>query len=122
MLLNSFFFIDKIEIADEQIRASLRIEKDHSIFVGHFPGQPVVPGVCMIQMVKEILEQNLKVKLLMSEANNIKFLSVIDPTIHHLIDAFISIEENENELVKVNAVLSRPATVFFKMKATFKVI
>jgi 3-hydroxyacyl-[acyl-carrier-protein] dehydratase len=120
MLLNSFFFVQQMEVTDGQLKASLRIEKDHPIFTGHFPGQPVVPGVCMVQMVKELIEQNLNSKFMMTEADNIKFLSVIDPAVNDLIDAMISIEKNQDGSVKVNSVFSSPSTIFFKIKASYK--
>ncbi|MEJ0079486.1 MAG: hypothetical protein WDM78_00620 [Puia sp.] len=33
---------------------------DQAIFSGHFPGQPVLPGVCMMEMVAEVLGVYLK--------------------------------------------------------------
>ena len=57
MLLNDFFTISDKVTSETEIWAELFINANHKIFEGHFPIQPVVPGVCMMQMVKEILEQ-----------------------------------------------------------------
>jgi 3-hydroxyacyl-[acyl-carrier-protein] dehydratase len=57
MLQGDFFIISKIETTEAEIKAELIINARHKIFEGHFPGQPVVPGVCMMQMVKEIIEK-----------------------------------------------------------------
>ena len=55
MLLNDFFTInDKVSSATE-IWAELFINADHKIFEGHFPNQPVVPGVCMMHMLHNFL-------------------------------------------------------------------
>ncbi|MEP7278535.1 MAG: 3-hydroxyacyl-ACP dehydratase, partial [Bacteroidota bacterium] len=56
MLAGSFYTIVSPVIEPENIRAILKINPDHAIFKGHFPGQPVVPGVCMMQIVKELME------------------------------------------------------------------
>ena len=56
MLLGDFFEISDINNAENgSIEALIKINKDHAIFNGHFPEFPIVPGVCMIQMVKEIV-------------------------------------------------------------------
>ena len=58
MLLNNFFTInDKVSSATE-IWAELFINADHKIFEGHFPNQPVVPSVYIIQIIKEIDEKS----------------------------------------------------------------
>jgi len=121
MLLNSFFFIESIEYTNEVVRASLRLEKEHAIFNGHFPSLPVVPGVCMIQMVKEILESQEGKRLLLGEAPNIKFLSVLTPYENELVDSSISIDERLGDnLMKVSATINAGSITFFKMKATLK--
>lgn len=120
MLLNSFFFIENIECSNEVVRASLRLEKNHSIFEGHFPNLPVVPGVCMMQMVKEILERTEGKQLLIDDAPNIKFLSVLNPVENALVDSSISIDGKENGNLKITATITAGAVIFFKMKATLK--
>lgn len=123
MLLNSFFFIDHLEHSNEVVQALLRLESSHPIFKGHFPNIPVVPGVCMMQMVKEVMENLEGKQLLVADAPNIKFLSVLDPNEKRLIDASISIDERvgDNQL-KVSATISKDAVIFFKMKATLRIL
>ena len=53
MLLNDFFIIDDWQPGNGLARAILRINWGHPIFEGHFPGRPVVPGACLLQIVKE---------------------------------------------------------------------
>lgn len=118
MLLNDFFNIRKLESADGLLKASISIDKSHKIFEGHFPTIPIVPGVCMMQMIKEIIEQKLNRKLMLTEGDNIKFLSVINPTQHSEVDADIQYQEESEGSVKINATLFAGAIIFFKIKAT----
>jgi 3-hydroxyacyl-[acyl-carrier-protein] dehydratase len=119
MLHNTFFKILKEEPAAGAVKALLSIDKDHAILKGHFPGQPVVPGVCMMQIIKELVERQTKRSLQLAGAENMKFLSVIDPNQNHEIEASVSFSEN-NGIISLNASLFSGAVIFFKLKATLQ--
>jgi 3-hydroxyacyl-[acyl-carrier-protein] dehydratase len=47
-----FLFVDKIiGITDTGARASLTIKPDFSFFEGHYPGNPIMPGVLLCESV-----------------------------------------------------------------------
>ena len=47
-----FLFIDNIlEITDTGAKASLAVRKDFSFFEGHYPGNPIMPGVLLCESV-----------------------------------------------------------------------
>ncbi len=54
MLINDFFTVTSLSGEAPSFRALLTVNARHRIFDGHFPGQPVVPGVCLMQMVQEV--------------------------------------------------------------------
>ncbi|MBT1699711.1 3-hydroxyacyl-ACP dehydratase [Fulvivirgaceae bacterium PWU4] len=119
MLHNTFFKILKEEPAEGAVKALLSIDKDHAILKGHFPGQPVVPGVCMMQIVKALVERQTKRNLRLATAENMKFLSVIDPRQHQEVEASVSFSEN-NGVISLNASLFSGSVTFFKLKATLQ--
>ena len=45
----------------------------------HFPDNPVTPGVCLLQMATEMLEQKYAKRLLLCKAKSIKFKKIIGP-------------------------------------------
>lgn len=55
------------------------------IYAAHFPGEPITPGVCIVQMGKELVEELLSeqrstpCKLMITKVKNVKFLSIISP-------------------------------------------
>ena len=55
------------------------------IYQAHFPGEPITPGVCIVQIGKEVIEDllleqsSVSRRLEIIKAKNIKFLSVISP-------------------------------------------
>lgn len=124
MLLNNFYEVKEQSASQAESRTTISaqvvIHKSHPIFSGHFPGLPIVPGVCMIQMVKEIFETHLKAPLLLSSAGNIKFLSVINPEKNNELNVEISFTENSGHY-EMDARLYSGDITFFKIKGIFSV-
>jgi len=118
ILLGDFFKVVSLETEEGSINALLEINAGHRIFEGHFPNQPVVPGVCMMQMVREIVEQVLNKKADLSAAAEMKFLAVIDPTQNKIINATIKYSTEEGK-VKVVASLFKDQLVHFRLKGSF---
>ena len=79
MILNNLFLLDKLDLQENKLEALVHIDEQHEILRGHFPQQPVVPGVSMIELVKELLEQGLQCKLMMQQSSVIKFLTMFAP-------------------------------------------
>ena len=78
MLKDHFYQLSAIHHQDDTITAHIQLNGEHEIFQGHFPGQPVVPGACMLQMVKEILSDVLNQPYQLKKAANLKFLVPVD--------------------------------------------
>jgi 3-hydroxyacyl-[acyl-carrier-protein] dehydratase len=119
ILLNDFYtLIEKVD-ASGVVTAKISINKTHRIFDGHFPGLPVVPGVCMLQIIKEIMEVSSGRELKITGADNMKFLSVINPEQNNLVEAVINYTEAPDKF-SINATLFAGTTTFFKLKATLQ--
>ena len=119
MLLNNFFFIDSITQEDEKIFATIHVEVAHSIFQGHFPEQPLVPGVCMLEMLKSVLENALNVSLLMQTASSIKFLNMFIPTASVNASFEITCKKNDDEKFVVQATLKNEESIYLKFQGVF---
>jgi len=121
ILLNDFFTINNKESSDTEIWAELFINADHTIFEGHFPNQPVVPGVCMMQMIKEILEEVIGKETNLINAADMKFLAVIDPQKNNLVHASIKYTVPENGIINITASIFKDDLIHFKCKAQLQV-
>jgi len=119
MLVNDFFTISKLEEEGFEIRAELVINANHKIFEGHFPGHPVVPGVCMMQMVKEIIERVVAEKTNLVRAGEMKFLAIINPKENNMIRATLKYNIEENGNMAVSATLFKGSLINFKFKGLF---
>ena len=121
MLQGSFYTVVNNQSNGSSVNALLELNPEHHIFDGHFPQIPVVPGVCMMQMVKELVEDFTGQRLRLSKAEHLKFLTIIDPRQNKLLEVDISISSNTSPNIQVTAAFSRQETVFFKFKGGFVV-
>jgi len=119
MLLNDFFTIENIETTDTEVKAELLINPGHKIFEGHFPGQPVVPGVCMMEMVKEVIEHVTGKKTKLVKAQEMKFLAIIDPSRNNRINAVIKYNAGEDGSLNVVASCFKDELIHFRFKGLF---
>lgn len=78
-MLDNFYSLNSISTEGTQTTALITINKKHEVFQGHFPGNPVTPGVCMMQIIKELTEKVVDKKLFMQSSSNIKFMALINP-------------------------------------------
>ena len=53
LLKNSLYAIEGQETADGAVCYDIRLHPDHTIYKAHFPGEPITPGVCVIQIAKD---------------------------------------------------------------------
>lgn len=120
MILAGKFFTVKQEEKQDGSYVIL-FDHAHPIFSGHFPGQPVVPGVCMIQIIKELLEGRGNAKLQLQQADHLKFLAVINPLETPEVNVSMEINEDENPLV-VSGKIYRNELVFLKFKMGFTIV
>ncbi|MDB5122903.1 MAG: FabA-like domain protein [Mucilaginibacter sp.] len=112
------FTITKIEHQNTSVRARLDINKDSEIFRGHFPGQPVVPGACMLQIVKDVLETALNIQLQLKKAGHLKFVSMIDPRVAREVQMEIDYKLSEEEIAVIASLIC-DAVVCFKFQGRF---
>ncbi len=103
----------------ESIDATISINESHPIYGGHFPGHPITPGVCQVSMVREILEEETGIPLMMSAAKLIKFTAIHEPGVDPEINAAISFSR-KGEHWEVSAHLHKNEKVFLKFKGEFK--
>jgi 3-hydroxyacyl-[acyl-carrier-protein] dehydratase len=120
MLQNNFFSIkDKTDIENGYIY-TIELIKSHTVYQGHFAGNPVTPGACLMQIIKELTEDALGKSLFIDEIKNAKFLYVINPADFPLVDVHIVFKEQEKGLVSVSTVLKKDSTIFGKTIILFK--
>lgn len=78
-MTNELYQIISCQEEADSITCTIRYNRENAIFSGHFPGNPIVPGVCTMQLVMDLLQRALQTKLRLIQAPNVKFLQLITP-------------------------------------------
>ena len=93
------------------------LNPDHLIYKAHFPGQPVTPGVCMLQMISELLSVQEGKQLYIKSIKNAKFISMMSPVTDSHVQVVFNTLTAEEGGVKVQGVVSKrdnPSDLFLK--------
>ena len=122
MLIPNLYSIKKSETIDDfNFNIQIELNPKHEIFDGHFPNNPIMPGVCMIQIIKELTELFTSQKLFLSKVSNVKFMAIINPFTHSVLDLNLNIMNNGEE-VKVKNSSFFESTNALKFSAVFKIL
>lgn len=119
MLIKDLYSIQSFTETDGSVEASVKLNKDHEVFKGHFPENPIMPGVCTIQLAKELTEMALNKELFLSVVSNVKFMAIINPEKNDTIQTVLHISEEEG-IIKVKSTVSFGDTLALKLNATFR--
>ncbi|MBL7801164.1 MAG: hypothetical protein JNL95_10605 [Chitinophagales bacterium] len=115
MLLDNLYHIVAQEIGEHTLTAQITLHTTHPVFEGHFPGQPILPGVCQTQICVELFNVLSQQNLVLTGASVMKFLSFINPNVNPLLTFTLDWTSQETGVV-LNAVISAEGTVFLKFK------
>jgi 3-hydroxyacyl-[acyl-carrier-protein] dehydratase len=119
MPLNDFFTYEIIHQDHASIKALVTIDPQHRLYKGHFPGQPVTPGVVLIEIMRQVLSKSLNKKLMLTAAKEIKYLAPVLPGETKQIEYLIETSES-NDAFSVNCVISWGEKVFTKIRGEFR--
>ena len=96
--------------------ASVRFETGSEILGAHFPERAIVPGSCLIETARELIEKIVDKPLYIKDIKNVKFVSVIEPAITP--EVFFDFEKDGGEEAWRVTVYNEERT-FAKMKIVF---
>lgn len=111
----------KFDHEQMKLEASIILNVEHEIFKGHFPTQPVLPGVCQVEIVEQLLATEFGKSIKLFSASNIKYLKMVDPHKDKKLDFSIGYNKIDQAL-KVSALIKSGEEVCMKAKLNFKII
>ncbi|MDR1130731.1 MAG: hypothetical protein LBK96_07120 [Prevotellaceae bacterium] len=117
-LKDDFFKVLASRTSQDKTEYSIRFNSGHFIYQEHFPGNPVTPGVCLIQTVKELCEENLKCALFLHKIARVRYFKAVNPVENETVDVSLNISEKDG-LHNVQAVISSDETVFSQLSLLF---
>ena len=58
---------------------TVRFNPSHPIFAGHFPGHPIVPGACLVQIAEDLTARLAGHPVRFTAIKNLKFRQALTP-------------------------------------------
>ena len=118
MLIADLYKIKDNHVRNDIQTATIVLNPENEVFKGHFPGNPVTPGVCMLQIIKELTESRVGYSLFMQKITNVKFMAVINPEKTPDLIIINDFTDSEEE-IKVRNTIQYDDTIALKVVVTF---
>jgi putative 3-hydroxymyristoyl/3-hydroxydecanoyl-(acyl carrier protein) dehydratase len=129
-LKNNLYKIISKEEDSSIVNYTIELNSSCVIYQAHFPKEPITPGVCIVQIGKELIEELLTEKMSVSckleivKVKNVKFLSVISPrdTLHIMYQMKKVELSDDNKMVEAQWVVLSDEKVMAKTSLVMKVV
>ncbi len=119
ILKDKFYTINAINEADKMLQAEITIDPKHEVFAGHFPDNPVTPGVVQMEIIKELLTVHFNRPFQLKTMGNCKFLAILNPNETPDVLVKITLVPTETGTLKISGAISSDATTFLKIQAEY---
>jgi 3-hydroxyacyl-[acyl-carrier-protein] dehydratase len=106
-LLNDFFHITATSSEGAAATYTIALNPEHTIYKAHFPGNPITPGVCIVQIIGELLQQRTETSLSLQKVTNLKFISPISPVDNPDLEvSFADVSVSDSEVKAKGSILA----------------
>lgn len=122
ILLDKLYKINSDSVVEDGHLYSIRLNPESFIYKAHFPGEPVTPGVCIIQIAQELLARHYGLGLNITTVKNVKFLGIISPLENQTVNYLIQKASIEEKRVKCQVSVYRDENVFAKISIICTVV
>jgi len=119
-LLNEYYRIDRqVAENDGAFLFSITLLAEFHAYAGHFPDNPVAPGVCNIQLIKECAEQLVGKRLFLAFIAKCRFSAVLIPKPSPHVQLRMRLMDGTRNVI---ATLFDDTTTYIEFKGEFTVI
>lgn len=100
ILGDTFYSITDVQVdMNQNFDYKVFFHAEDQIFKAHFPNQPIVPGACLVQISKEIIENIKKNAIRIVHFNQLKFLNTINPNEIPEVDLNIQFKTDQDKKI-----------------------
>ncbi len=92
----------------------IQLNSDSPIYKGHFPGNPITPGVVIIAIARELIEHITGQKLQLTVVQSVKYTSILSPIISPTVKYIIS-TTSDGDIVNAKISVTGDSDTFARM-------
>jgi len=104
--MHNYYRIINQTIGESSAEFQVELQEDCPVYAGHFPGNPIAPGACNMEMVRQCASITQGKELRIREMKVCKFLMLLQPHIHKV----LTIQINWNDSSCTATILSGDKT------------
>ena len=118
MLQDTYYtIVSRTDTAEESL-FEIQMLGSHPVYQGHFPGNPVSPGVCNMQMIKELAEQLIGHEVMLDYVKQYRLMEVLSPQKTPQLSIHVSVEASEDAYtIRAAAYVADTQAIDFKGEA-----
>ena len=117
---NNFFTVKSEDLSESTANFNIELNGDHKIFEGHFPDNPITPGVVQMEIVKELMSKVTNSSLNLVTMGNWKFLAILNPRETKEVLVAINYSLTEENRYKVSAQIRTKDVIYLKISAFYQ--
>ncbi|MBC7486427.1 MAG: 3-hydroxyacyl-ACP dehydratase [Cytophagaceae bacterium] len=118
-MLEGLFDIQEQSTEGTKKMYHVKVNPAHAVFQGHFPDQPVLPGVAMVYLSRFLTQRVTGKSIKLKEASQIKFLNLLDPRVNPEFIYTNEIVKEVDHVIYVKGEMRFNESTFFKISATY---
>ena len=129
----TYYHILSSEITTDAGVFRVALNADCEVYQGHFPGEPVCPGVCNIQMIKECTEMLLQggavsrphqeredntaaPSMLLSHIKQCRLTTLVTPQQHPEVEVRVAILSRSEDTITFRGTIGKGEEVYMELK------
>ncbi len=116
MLINDYYTIQarQTTVAGEVFH--ILLNPDSKVYKGHFPDNPIAPGVCNIQMIKECAEKVVGHLLRIQSIPQCRLTRIITPLQYPQVEVTLQLQKNDDNTYQLHAQIGIAQDIFLILK------
>lgn len=118
MLLEGFYTVLSITKTETGFSATIQLNEEHTIYKVHFSGNPITPGACIIQILKNLVCMHFGKRYSFDTILNVKFLNVLKPEETSQVTYNVKCKSDEKQ-IRVDAVVANNDKTYTKISGIF---
>lgn len=117
-VFNALIQLSEWRVEEGKVSCTVAVNGDDSVFEGHFPNQPILPGVIVLESVKRVTQYAVERPLILDKLNFVKFMKPVIPDTGDAIGVEVEFVLVENT-VQVKAEMKSELGVYSKVKGVY---